>query len=296
MSLKPAMFLTSALVGTGLVASSIAAHAGGMTHVGTWSGVPGASAALNALNCQDSQFDPRHPRAANMAPIGPINVQRPNANNFGFNRPNPPAAMQGGVGLRGSYAGNEDHIDVQSRMNTPLNVQAPPGRRDFADNNRPLNVENNYPNRPTNNNFNISKPVAAERGIENFRGLNVNAPNAANNQAVAAANAPAARPVGVTGEVPAGMAPYFGSLDWSVPSPVGGAFRWVAATDTKPDTVPTIRGGVITLTAFPPGLPLTLTAEDLLAMDRQIDDGNLATGNFRTGFNGWPVLTVQVSP
>jgi hypothetical protein len=106
-------------------------------------------------------------------------------------------------------------------------------------------------------------------------------------------NAPA---TGNTGEVPTGMASFFGSLDWSVPSPVGGAFRWVAAPDTKPDTVPPIRGGVITLTAFPPGLPLTLTAEDLLVIDRQIDDGNLATGNFRTGFNGWPVLSVQVSP
>ena len=35
MSLKPALFLTSALVGTGLVTAPISAQAGGMTHVGT---------------------------------------------------------------------------------------------------------------------------------------------------------------------------------------------------------------------------------------------------------------------
>lgn len=99
-----------------------------------------------------------------------------------------------------------------------------------------------------------------------------------------------------TGEVPSGMAGFFGALDWSSSSPVGGAFRWVAATDGKGDPTAVVRGGVITLTAFPPSAPLKLSAEDLLFIDRQIDDGNLATGNFRTGFNGWPVFSVQVSP
>jgi type II secretory pathway pseudopilin PulG len=102
-----------------------------------------------------------------------------------------------------------------------------------------------------------------------------------------------------TGEVPAGMAEFFGALDWSSPSPVGGAFRWVASAETKTapaDSTPSIRGGTITLTAFSPSTPLTLSTEDLLLIDRQIDDGNLSTGNFRTGFNGWPVLSVQVLP
>ena len=99
-----------------------------------------------------------------------------------------------------------------------------------------------------------------------------------------------------TGEVPSGMAGFFGALEWSSPSPVGGAFRWVAAADGKGGPTAVVRGGLITLTAFPPSTPLTLSAEDLLFIDRQIDDGNLTTGNFRTGFNGWPVLSVQVLP
>ena len=99
-----------------------------------------------------------------------------------------------------------------------------------------------------------------------------------------------------TGEVPTGMAGLLGAVNWSDPSPVGGAFRWVAAVDEKDAPSFAIRGGTITLTAFPPSRPLTLSAEDILFIDRQIDDGNLATGKFRTGFNGWPVLSVQVSP
>jgi len=38
---------------------------------------------------------------------------------------------------------------------------------------------------------------------------------------------------------------------------------------------------------------LQLTPDDLIAIDRELDDGNLATGNFRTGFNGWPVMLVR---
>jgi hypothetical protein len=47
--------------------------------------------------------------------------------------------------------------------------------------------------------------------------------------------------------------------------------------------------GTIALTAFPPERPLSLRRADLVRIDRQLDDGNPATGRFRTGFNGWPV-------
>jgi len=51
--------------------------------------------------------------------------------------------------------------------------------------------------------------------------------------------------------------------------------------------------GAVTLTAFSPSFPLTLVESDLIYIDRKIDDGNLATGRFRTGFNGWPVYLVE---
>lgn len=53
---------------------------------------------------------------------------------------------------------------------------------------------------------------------------------------------------------------------------------------------------MIAVTAFAPDSPLRLTAQQLLEIDRRIDDGNLATGRFRTGFNGWPVYRLQPDP
>lgn len=76
---------------------------------------------------------------------------------------------------------------------------------------------------------------------------------------------------------------------WGRGSPFGGAYGWVPPG-------PAGRSGMITLTAFAPGFPLGLTRADLLALDRRIDDGDLATGRFRTGFNGWPVYLVGEKP
>jgi len=76
---------------------------------------------------------------------------------------------------------------------------------------------------------------------------------------------------------------------WADGSALGGEYGWV-----PPSTAG--RPGMITLTAFAPGFPLELTRADLLALDRRIDDGDLATGRFRTGFNGWPVYLVGDKP
>lgn len=76
---------------------------------------------------------------------------------------------------------------------------------------------------------------------------------------------------------------------WEDGSPCGGEYGWVPPGAAG-------RPGLITLTAFSPNFPLELTRADLLALDRRIDDGNLATGRFRTGFNGWPVYLVGGNP
>ena len=76
---------------------------------------------------------------------------------------------------------------------------------------------------------------------------------------------------------------------WADGSGFGGEFDWVPPGATG-------RPGLITLTAFSPNFPLELTRADLLAIDRRIDDGDLATGRFRTGFNGWPVYLVGGNP
>lgn len=75
---------------------------------------------------------------------------------------------------------------------------------------------------------------------------------------------------------------------WLDGSDFGGEYGWVPPAAGRP--------GMITLTAFAPGFPLELTRADLLTLDRKIDDGDLATGRFRTGFNGWPVWLVADQP
>ena len=81
---------------------------------------------------------------------------------------------------------------------------------------------------------------------------------------------------------------------WAKGSPFGGDYGWVPPGGAAGSGAEPGWGGrgAVTLTAFSPGFPLKLAQADLLYIDRQIDDGNLATGRFRTGFNGWPVFLV----
>lgn len=80
--------------------------------------------------------------------------------------------------------------------------------------------------------------------------------------------------------------------NWARGSPFGGRYEWVFAADT--DLAGLARPGsaipvAVTVTAFSPQPPLTCKHADLVAVDAIIDDGDLATGRFRSGFNGWPV-------
>lgn len=90
------------------------------------------------------------------------------------------------------------------------------------------------------------------------------------------------------GVVPRGMETVLRDTRWAEGSPFGGAYGWIAPTRAAPP-------GRITLTAFAPALPLKLTPADLREIDRRLDDGDLTTGRFRAGFNGWPVYQVEAS-
>lgn len=92
-------------------------------------------------------------------------------------------------------------------------------------------------------------------------------------------------PPPTTGEitVPRGMEDALEETNWANPSPFGGRYDW----DGR---------GAVMLTAFAPAFPLELTRAELLALDREFDDGNLATGRLRTGFNGWPLYLVEDKP
>ena len=94
---------------------------------------------------------------------------------------------------------------------------------------------------------------------------------------------------GETKAVPGGMENFLRETNWSLGSPFGGTYGWV-----PPDSAG--RQGAVTLTAFSPNFPLGLTRAGLLELDRRMDDGDPATGRFRTGFNGWPVYLAGDKP
>jgi type II secretory pathway pseudopilin PulG len=97
---------------------------------------------------------------------------------------------------------------------------------------------------------------------------------------------------GVSG-IPPGMEAELKDTPWLNRTPIGGSYRWLAPYPGQPAGGGSLPAGAIAVTAFTPDTPLSLTAADLLYLDARIDDGNLATGNFRTGFNGWPVYLVS---
>jgi len=129
--------------------------------------------------------------------------------------------------------------------------------------------------------------------------------------------------------VPPGMENALAKTSWIAGPPFGGAYDWIppqlpppaspasprlpdpnapAIEETAAAFVPPpkrepgntakapLRPGMIAVTAFSPGPPLTLSEDDLRYIDRKLDDGNLATGRFRTGFNRWPIYLIGPRP
>jgi hypothetical protein len=97
------------------------------------------------------------------------------------------------------------------------------------------------------------------------------------------------------GEAPRSAAPFLTQVTWGKPTPVGGYYRWLGGQAKKSDPG-SMASGRIGIAAFPPAPPISLSAEDLLEIDQRIDDGNLSAGDFRVGFNGWPILTFRAKP
>ncbi len=96
------------------------------------------------------------------------------------------------------------------------------------------------------------------------------------------------------------MEAYLEETAWRKGSPWGGNYSWLTPDQVvqnyhgigrEPDAT-----GAIAVTAFWLSSPLALSRDDLLYIDGQIDDGDLTTGRFRTGFNGWPVYLVSKNP
>jgi hypothetical protein len=96
------------------------------------------------------------------------------------------------------------------------------------------------------------------------------------------------RGAGRSHALPPGLVHALRETLWHKGPPFGGNYEWV-----PPATGRASRRGAIAVTAFSPAFPLKLSRADLLRIDRELDDGRLETGRFRTGFNGWPVYDLN---
>lgn len=96
----------------------------------------------------------------------------------------------------------------------------------------------------------------------------------------AATNAPA--------EIPSGMDALLKNTPWTHSTPIGGRYTW--------DLNTLHRGHYYTaaISIRPVDAdPVSLSREQLLAIDRQIDDGNLQTGRFLLGFHHFPLFVLE---
>lgn len=82
------------------------------------------------------------------------------------------------------------------------------------------------------------------------------------------------------GQMPPEMADRLGKIGWTRVTPMGGQYNWESNQ---------LHGGVRYRAAMciseSATAPLVVNEDMLVAIDKLIDDGNLATGNFRTGVN-----------
>jgi prepilin-type N-terminal cleavage/methylation domain-containing protein len=93
---------------------------------------------------------------------------------------------------------------------------------------------------------------------------------------------------GTPGAVPPGMENDLGPTNWQHATPIGGNYAW--------DPNSTQQGNryraAITI-ASSDAHPVILDRAQLLDLDRQLDDGNLATGNFLLGYADDPVFVLE---
>ena len=90
------------------------------------------------------------------------------------------------------------------------------------------------------------------------------------------------------GVYPPELASAVKSADWTRLTPFGGSYNWDNA-QTHAGTKYTAAIAISSVV----GRPITATAGTIQMLDKLIDDGNTATGNFFLGAAGEPVFIIQ---
>lgn len=91
-----------------------------------------------------------------------------------------------------------------------------------------------------------------------------------------------------SGVVPTGMEPYLRETNWTQPSPIGGKYTWDRNTLHQGHYY----AAAISIRSVD-GSPVTEDRNQLLEIDRKIDDGDLNTGRFLLGFHNYPVWVIE---
>jgi hypothetical protein len=90
------------------------------------------------------------------------------------------------------------------------------------------------------------------------------------------------------GAAPTGMAERLAPTRWSQRTPLGGRYTWTLNSVHQGE-----RYQAAILLAPATGAPLSAGRDELAIVDRALDDGDLATGNFRLGFRNYPVFVLE---
>jgi prepilin-type N-terminal cleavage/methylation domain-containing protein len=93
---------------------------------------------------------------------------------------------------------------------------------------------------------------------------------------------------GTPGAFPPGMAGFLGETNWQKRTPLGGNYAW----DPNSLQQGSRYRAVIVITSSPSN-PVTDSREQLLKVDRALDDGDLTAGNFLLGYRESPVFVLE---
>ena len=93
---------------------------------------------------------------------------------------------------------------------------------------------------------------------------------------------------GAPGAFPPGMEGYLGMTNWSRKSPIGGYYQFATQSPQAGG-----RFAAVIIIAGTSDNPVSSDANQLADIDRKLDDGNLATGNFFLGYRNYPVFVLE---
>lgn len=93
---------------------------------------------------------------------------------------------------------------------------------------------------------------------------------------------------GVPAQAPRGIAPKLAGTNWDKVSPIGGWYTWDPSGLHQGSR---IRAAIVIASAE--GSLVTSDREQLIEIDRAVDDGDLTTGNFLLGYRNFPILVLE---